>query len=178
LLGDTPAEAVERFHRPLRRALSCVTRAVVDVKGGYYLSPEPHELVLGGGDPVRLRGPERIGLSVKMRYRVVEAPGRRSRYEVEIVAYQYSLTARDGKELVAYHWHPEGESHVTTPHVHLGPGAAIGHRGIAGAHLPTDHVALVEVIRLALEQPGVEPLRNDWRDVLTRTQATTERYRR
>jgi hypothetical protein len=164
--GRTPREAVRNFVDTLQRALACVTPTVVDVGGGYYPAEEPHRLTLRAGEPVRLRGVARISLSVRMRYRIVEAPGPGGPWNVNIVAYQHALWDRDGREIVAYHWHPDGESDVITPHVHLGAGAAVGHAGLRDAHLPSGLVTLDDVLRLALVNLGAEPLRRDWREVL------------
>src|SRR5439155_11171510 len=110
-------EAVQAFVDPIQKALSCVTRGVVDVKGGYYPSAdEPHELVLGAGRPVPLRGASQLALLVRMRYRVLQARPPRGRWAVSSVGYQFALVDQgSGKELLAYHWHPDGVSHVTTP---------------------------------------------------------------
>jgi hypothetical protein len=90
------------------------------------------------------------------------------------VGYQYTLRDIDGREIIAYHWHPEGRSHVTTPHIHLGPGAEMGRRDLARAHLPTGQVMLEDVLRFAITELGVRPLRRDWSEVLDRTRRVRE----
>jgi hypothetical protein len=64
----------------------------------------------------------------------------------------------------AYHWHPVGASHVTSPHLHLG--GQIGDIDLSKLHFPTGAVALPDVLRFAIADLGVEPLRADWRDLL------------
>jgi len=70
-----------------------------------------------------------------------------------------------GQEILAYHWHPEGRSHVGTPHLHLGAGAEIGWPGLQKVHLPTGLVILPDQIELAIGS-GVHARRSDWRRVL------------
>lgn len=128
-------------------------------------------VLLNRGEPVRLRGPERIHLRVRLRARVarIEANGL---WEARTAAYEYRLSDGDDREILAYHFHPEGPSHVQTPHLHLGPAAEVGRVGLLAAHLPTDLVAIQEVLRLAVESFGVEVLRGDWDQVLRATQPT------
>ncbi len=77
--GRTPAEAVNNFLGPLQRVISCVTRAQLNVKGGYYpTTDEPHALVLGDGLPQKLPGETDLSLVLKQFYYVirVEDPDR------------------------------------------------------------------------------------------------------
>jgi hypothetical protein len=124
------------------------------------------DVVVGGGEPVRLRGPERIQLRVRLRVRVTQANPPRGLWDATTAAYEYRLSDLDDREIVAYHWHPEGQSHVQTPHLHLGPGAEIGRRALLMAHLPTGPVHLAAVLRLAIKGFAAEPARRDWDRVL------------
>jgi len=63
--GRTPFEAVDAFTRALQLALSCVTRAALDIRGGYYPGAA-HPLTLPDGDSVRLRGDARLALAVDL----------------------------------------------------------------------------------------------------------------
>jgi len=89
-------------------------------------------------------------------------------WRVRIVAYQYALLDDASREYLAYHWHPDGSSHVTQPHLHLGPAAGVAVPELAAAHLPTGPVSLAAVARLAIEAFDVRPLRLDWAAVLGR----------
>jgi hypothetical protein len=124
---------------------------------------------LRSGEPVRLRGPERIQLQVRLRVRVMQADPPRGPWDAQTAAYEYRLSDRVDREILAYHWHPEGPSHFLTPHLHLGPAAEVGHAALMTSHLPTGPVALQEVLRLAIESFGVEPARRDWERVLGAT---------
>jgi len=177
LAGRTPAEAVQNFLGPLQQAISCVTRTVL-VSSGYHprQDEEPHLLTLGES-PARLNSNPRLFLSVTMHYHVVEAPGERGPWKVSIAAYLYSLDDEQGQEILAFHWHPRGRSSVTSPHLHIGPGAGVQYQQLQGAHIPTGRVALEDVLRLAIRELGVRPLRRDWADILDRTQRAFEQWR-
>jgi hypothetical protein len=124
------------------------------------------DVLLGQGEPIRLRGPQRIHLRVRMRVRLFQAEPPRGLWDTQTAAYDFRLSAQGDREIVAYHWHPEGQSHVQTPHLHLGPGAEIGHAALRQAHLPTGSVPIQDVLRLAIETFEVEPIRRDWDRVL------------
>jgi len=176
LAGRTPAEAVGAFLAPLQQALACVTPSVLNVSGGYYVADRPHALSLGAGDPVPLSGGNEFALSVAQNYRLMELEGLREPWNVQTTAYFYELR-RGEQELLVYHWHPQGASPYTNPHLHLGPGAELGFRRLQGAHVPTGRVALEEVLRLAITELGARPRRKDWAEVLEATQAGYEAWR-
>lgn len=81
------------------------------------------------------------------------------------------VSTEDGLEILAYHWHPDTRSHVLDPHLHVGP-ATIGTNAIYRpgvmhqVHFPTGFVPLASVIRMAIEELGVEPRRPDWESIL------------
>jgi hypothetical protein len=153
----TPAEAVERYRGQIVRLLSCVTSAHTTVSG-YHASDLPHRLSLADGDPVRLRGELRLTLDATEQYRVYEdADG----WRVEIVGYLYAIEY-EGRELVAYHWHPSGESPIIWPHMHVGADIRVGDRRLGKIHLPTGAVGLERVVALAIAELGAKPLREDW----------------
>ena len=181
MIDRRPSTAVNAYVERLQRAASCITDAVIVVgRGGYQPADAPHELTLGAGVPVRLAGTGRIALAVGQKYRIVRASGDRGPWQVEIAAYYYALDDADGREILAYHWHPRVQK-VPFPHLHISHGAvsrelldraqlSLSHNSLrpdlAGAHLPTRQITLDEVLRLAIEQFGVEPRRDDWDAVL------------
>lgn len=177
MAGRTPREAVDNFLNPLQQALSCVTRSILVVSGGYYPSAEPHAATIGDGGPVRLTGRNPVFLVVRHHYRAIEAPGPRGPWKVSTAGYLYSLKDSEDHDIISYHWHPTGGSGVTYPHLHLGAGARVGHNELANAHIPTGRIALEDVLRLAIRDLGVTPLRNDWAEVLDSTQAAYEEWR-
>jgi len=121
----------------------------------------------GIGEARRQAGRGTLGVVMRVRARLEAADDSGRRWQARIVAYQYALLDRDGREYLAYHWHPDGSSHVTEPHLHLGPAAQVGVAEMAAAHLPTGPVSLALVARLAIDGLGARPLRADWPAVLT-----------
>jgi hypothetical protein len=151
----TPAEAIEHYRGRTVRLLSCVTSEHV-VVSAYHASGVPQQLELA--DPAKLRSGHSLRLSVAEHYEVHEdADG----WHVEIVGYLYALEYED-RELVAYHWHPQGESPITWPHMHVGADIRVGGRWLAKVHLPTGAVGLERVVALAIAELGAEPQRDDW----------------
>lgn len=90
----------------------------------------------------------------------------RERWQARTAGYFYSLDAAGGREIVAYHWHPTGRSHVTAPHLHLGAGAGTLAPELSKAHPLTGRVTPVAVLRLLIERFAVAPRRADWDAVL------------
>jgi hypothetical protein len=179
--GRTPHEAYNNFIQPLQQAVSCVTDAVLVVRGGgYYPRDEPFALTIGDGAAVSieaLRG-TRFGLSIAQQYRIVEDATTLGPWKITTVAYEYALlTDTDGEEIFSYHWHPRGRSPITTPHFHLGHGARVERADVADAHFPTSRIALEEFLRCIIRDFQVMPQREDWQKVLDITQQAFEDYR-
>lgn len=143
----------------LQRSLDCITDAVLGVAGGYHPAPRPHMAALNRGEPVELRGPRRISLLVALQYRIVEPPGRRGLWAIQPAAYVYELSDAQRREILAYHWHPEGHL-IPWPHLHVGPGAGADQAALSHkAHLPSGYVAIEDVIRFAITELDVPPRR-------------------
>lgn len=151
----TLAEAIEHYRGRTVRLLSCVTSEHV-VVSAYHASDAPQRLELA--DPAKLRSGHPLRLSVAEHYEVREdADG----WRVEIVGYLYAIEYED-RELVAYHWHPRGESPITWPHMHVGADIRVGDRSLGKIHLPTGAVGLERVVAMAIAELGAKPLRDDW----------------
>lgn len=92
-------------------------------------------------------------------------------YAADIVGYMVSVGTMNGTELAAYHWHPDGTSRVRSPHLHVLTGADAdggdrGHIKLREVHFPTGFVPLSDILRMLIEEFGVEPQRADWSQVL------------
>jgi hypothetical protein len=114
---------------------------------------------------VPLQGDHRLTLSVLHRYAVRDDTGSRGARLVRSRAYWYHIAERDGPELIAFHWHPGSHGQVPYAHLHVegGPGnVAISRK----RHVPTGRVSLEAVVRFAIEELGVQPIRPDWREIL------------
>jgi len=174
--GQTSFEAYNAFATPLEAALACVAVAKIQPSaGGKKVLHEDHRLYLtrqGDSDYVRLKGDPVLELRARMVYRLIEDP--RPGYgpiRVTTRAYDYSLRRTTGEAVVDYHWHPEGDSHESRPHVHIGSAQLRGD-GVIGNkhHLHTGRVTFESVIRTAVEL-GARPLHQDW---MRRLHATEE----
>ena len=176
MAGRTQAEAVQNYLDPLQKALSCFTHEVVDVKGGYYAAPEPHALTLSN-HPAKIGRDRRFAIKVVQHYRVVEWEGARGPWKVTTVAYLYTLEEADGPELLGFHFHPRGRSPITYPHLRVHPGTGIHQHGLDRTHIPTGRVALESVLRFAVTELNVMPLRDDWEEILDASQAAFEAWR-
>ena len=176
--GKTEAEAYQQFIALFQRALSCVSDAVL-LSTGYRPRTQPHIITLSQ-DPTPLRGPHRLGFSAFCTYRLVNSSGRSvSSYpwSVKVTGYAYAFHDSEGREILAYHWHPEGISPLTIPHLHLGPAAHVGFAPLHRAHLPTRRIQFIQfddILRLALTDLGVTARRTDWETTLAETGAALD----
>ncbi len=176
MAGRKPHEAVTNYLEPLRKAISCITRSGLQVTSRDQLN-KVHALTLNRGSAVPLRGRRDLTLNIRQGYRIEEAEGELGPYEVSTAAYAYIIGDAEEREILTYHWHPEGPSHITEPHLHLGPAAEIGCEELVKAHIPVGRITIEDVIGLLLRDFGVKPLREDWEDVLAETQGKYENYR-
>ena len=166
-LGRSASEAVSNYRHSIQRLVSCVTDSVVDVAGGYHVSPVPHTLALSNREPVALSGPSRLMLGFRQNYRIVASGPSEQSHRVEIAGYNYVVYDSDRREVLIYHWHPRGRSFVSTPHLHLKHGAEVGRSEVRDAHLPTGFVPLTAFLRLLILDLRVQPQRPDWDGILT-----------
>lgn len=99
----------------------------------------------------------------------VSVPSPRRPQRVEVISYFYQLSTQTGGEIIAFHWAPAttDPDTVTFPHLHIGSAIVSGQttirpRDLHKAHVPTGIVSLAAVVRLAIAEFGVVPLRTDW----------------
>ncbi len=161
-------DAAHRLVADLRRVAGCVTASRLLARPTGRHAGSEWLVGLVGPGPVRASGPLRGStLSAQM---TVEAAGDIAR----VSGYAVAFNDRLGIELLAWHWHPgadfAGPDH---PHVHvsaaLRPSLAAGERAVIPIdklHLPTGPVALAAVVRMLVEEFGVQPIANDWRERL------------
>lgn len=164
-----PAEAVRTFVGAFQLVCSCLTVARFKPEG-YRPIDLPYRGDLQDGEPVTLVGSS-LRLLALLRYRIVPAPSTPSAWMVRLAAYDYELLDSANREVVAYQWHPQGRGPVTWPHMHLGPAAGDLWRPVSRAHFPTGAVLISDVLRLAIREFGVPPLRADWEAVLQRSRS-------
>lgn len=120
-----------------------------------------------GEGQARLGKNVRLALVVRHGYRF-SPPDDGVGWRIETTSYAYRLIDRDGRFVLSYHWHPTGNSPVVHPHLHVGYRTPVV--DFARAHLPTGHVFLPTVLRAAIAELGVDPLRADWSAILERAE--------
>jgi hypothetical protein len=159
---------IDQMIGALQRAVSCVSTAVLRLPGKrHHLEAEP--ISFGPGGQARLVGEVDIYfLAAETWIARRDASDAPTSGIVRIVGYRYVLFNQDRREVLSFHWHPAGLSPVVTPHLHVGCRA--GNTDLSKVHLPTGPITLVDVIRCAITEFGVQPLRADWRAVLDRAE--------
>jgi hypothetical protein len=183
LAGSTPAEAVENFLHPLRKCLACITNAHINVSPRGYESlsedDDPHAATLNDGRLTKLVSDPPLGLLLAIQYRIVEAEGERGPWKTTGVQYEYIVKRwNDHREVLTYHWHPNGRGPMKDPHVHVGSAMLVSGATLdSKAHVSTGRVSVEDIIRLAIDELHVEPRRAEWRKVTEQTRGAYAKYR-
>ena len=165
-LSRASYEAVANYITNLQKLVSCVTPSVITAEL-HQPAPAPHSLTINYGEPVFLSGPPRLQFALRQYFVTVDS-AQSSAWQIQVSSYFYELLDSDGREVLAYHWHPRGNSPVPTPHLHLEQGAQVGRTEVRDAHLPTGDVSLEAILRVLIEEMGVRPQRSDWESILTK----------
>jgi hypothetical protein len=187
LAGRTPEEALDAYVEQISRALSCVTDAVVF--GRASSSDHHHTLSIYAtrqSRPNRLhldtnsrRGEILLLIAERFRLERVSDAVHRDEFDVAIRSYFYRILDRDEREIVAYHWHPEGRSTFDRPHLHVPAAEPIVLAQPSGSpltgvkthlsrlHLPTGRIGIEEIVELLITDFAVDPLRSDWKELLS-----------
>ena len=108
-------------------------------------------------------------LSVRQYYGVVQSELAPTLWTIAEEGYYYEILNADGREILAYHWHPTGLSSYDAQHLHVGHGAIIGREELHHAHLPTGYVTIPDILRLLIRDFGAISRRADWEAVLSLT---------
>lgn len=175
--GRTPNEAVQVFLEPLAEALSCVGAAKITLgPGGRGDLGKVHPLLLNNGKPMELGG--HLNLSTMIHYEIIRDGSSSSQpFRITTRAYMHTV-ATDRAELLSAHWHPIGSSPYAEPHWHVGA-AALAPDGVftPRSHIPSGRIAFETVVRMAIEQFGVSPAKQDWVEVLDRCEENFTQHR-
>jgi hypothetical protein len=179
--GRTPQEAFTNFVEPLASAMACVARCKLSASsGGRSEVDTVHHLLGNGGAPIPVGGPHRLSLQLRMKYRIVRVgdPDADDPFKIRTVAYSYTLTDASDQGILGYHWHPDGESHITGPHVHVG-GTQLRDDAVLASkqHVPTGRISLEQVLRSLISEHDVPARANDWDQRLTLTDGVFKLYR-
>lgn len=115
-------------------------------------------------------------------YRIVEdqSEASSSRYRATTEGWKYDILDDERREILSYHWHPDGQRDA--PHMHVGSVLLNTERYRLGKvfsslHLPTERISIEHVIRLLIEEFEVIPKRDDWRQALETGQTQFEETR-
>lgn len=177
MAGKSPREAVANFLAPIKKSVACITPVFVTVSHrGRDAIDHPHTLLINGGDAFKLGGPAELTLELSQNYKIVTAEGDRGPFKVSTIGYWYTLRDHEDREVIGYHWHPNGHD-IPWPHLHLKHGIGDQREEFEKAHVPTGRVAIEDVIRLLLLHFSVPPLKSDWATVLGESQEKFERWR-
>ena len=146
----------------MQRAVACVSAGVVR------FDPEPGATFgLAVATPMALPATNLPDVRVTVRQWVMpltESDQRRG-WKAQLAGYSYRLNSGQ-QELLLYHWHPQGPSHLVDPHLHPGPPllAALGTK--RAVHLPTGEIRLSDFVTMLIREFGVRARRRDWRSVM------------
>jgi len=164
LPARTPHGAIQAHLDPLNLIVSCISHTpILKTADG----PQ-HAGHAGFPDDaaVPLRGQHRLSLRI---FHAYEATGEATGWRTRTRAYLDHVYADDGREFIAFHWHPE-RGRFVLPHAHFG--SLNDPLPMGKVHIPTGRTSLEAVVRLLIEELGVQPVRRDWRRMLDRTERT------
>jgi hypothetical protein len=101
--------------------------------------------VLNGADGMDLGAVGRFIAS--MEFEIIDADPAKNEFghpfRVTARSYHYKLRGRDGIDQWRMHWHPEGRSRITTPHLHRPPNLK--------SHWPTGRLTLENAVGWCVE---------------------------
>jgi hypothetical protein len=124
-------------------------------------------LALGGrSNPAILDSDPPIGLWISFSYKIVRVNDYRGPWKIKTLAYQYTLLDQHEKEIISYQWHP---ALYSFPHIHI-PGR------YKGIHFETGRIYLEQVLRTAIIEFGVRPLKTDWSNILAQRQQNVQQH--
>jgi hypothetical protein len=151
-------------------SLTCITPAIwctsrtlrgsTDDRAIYLTgAPAPTRLKRDGRAPVYLSATQGYSLVPDSRF----APGE---WKASTRGYVYTVFVEENRQpvqAVGWHWHP-GSGKSDEPHMHIyRPGDMAG-EPLNRLHFPAERVAFESVVKFLIDELGVEPLRDDWRE--------------
>lgn len=170
----------------MRKALQCITlgRFVLLEKTQGIEVGTRYSAALNEMNSVRLKSRNGIYFVAGQTVEIYEwkKDQAQQRYRVKTLAYTYGFTRRiagdeEETELLSFHWVREQSTQKPYPlgHLHIGPGLLASPTPIRpgdfhNAHIPTERVSIESVVRFAIVELNVEPLREDWESVLKATE--------
>ena len=158
--GRTPNDAVEAFRTPIAEALGCSGHVSLSPAPGQtpgdrstnkYVKGSVRTFGINAGRGMDLKSqsePMKLLLAIQVEIVAGRENVADERFKVSTRKWIHVLR-REGREIVAYHWHPDEPGDKTYPHLHLD--------GKSSPHYPTGRVLIENVLMLAVEM-GAEPV--------------------
>lgn len=143
--GRNPNEAVEAFLEPLRDAVSVLegySKLLVSKKGGYYLGGE-YSWMLVGPEGMKLGSAGRLHAQMWFKIVSCDPTTYEGKVRVTTLGYLYRIELPSGQDAVRAHWHPQRNSNVAYPHVHIQPDLA--------GHFITPRVTFENVVQWCIQ---------------------------
>ncbi len=151
----------------LQRVVSTVSVGVLRSAGTWAEGGEVTIYVAGTGTaPLRLTAGGRLLLRAVHHGRIFRGEKGRREFRIQSTGYNYRILTAADEEIIGYHWHPIGESHVKLPHLHIW--SDVKGLDLSDAHFPTPRISLKRMLLQAVEELGVEPVRSDWGTILAK----------
>jgi hypothetical protein len=167
--AKTPAAAKSRYVRFFQLSLSCLTNAI------WYFAERPDGLtaLVASESPIHLRrekGRPGLLLAPSQVFRIIPDDRYPGEYKASTLAYIYSVHINapevEGTEIIAWHWHPLTTPDRVYPHIHVrADHALVG--PLSKLHVPTGRVSFEEVVLFLVDELGVVPARDDWREIVS-----------
>src|SRR5688572_4011768 len=98
--GRTAREAIQNFVGPLQQAVSCVTDAILVVRGRDGSPEHALELMLNNGVPVRLAGDGNLAIHASQSFRTIEGPSAVGPWGIALIGYVYALMDSEQREIL------------------------------------------------------------------------------
>lgn len=182
-MADSPASASRAFQAALQTVTSTVTNANLIVSPKSYQTNILYSITFSPtGEPVRLRASSGawsdLLLGLTHQFRIVDEVNtdHGPEWRVTTAAYEYYVYDSQCGELLGFHWQP-GSTYrgPDRPHLHVSAQLPIRTDAHGGArnqplhrlHIPTRQVTLESVVRMLIDDFGVQPVRADWDRRLT-----------
>jgi hypothetical protein len=164
-VAKKPHQAYERYAEALKGVLTCIA-ADAHFVSNVHAKPEVPLQFAFTHNPARLnRSP--YGLFLIQKIKVIPDDKQEGCWRVKTLAYEYNIERWDDhQEIVCFHW--EGaESANPNPHIHIGFAATDESLPIGPKHhIPSGRVAIEDVVRFAIEEVGVQPVKGTWHSIV------------
>jgi hypothetical protein len=164
-----PREAYDRYAAPLKQALSCITGAHVQNRGGYDTSRYPSRFGFTH-NPARLGDPD-LALFFEEEFYIVEVENEPGTWKAITSKYEYAIEEHASRqEIFAFHWGRNLLAPVPYPHLHIGFGTKSASPPVGPkVHVPTGRVAVEDIVFFLISELDVPPVpehKHDWKEVL------------